>query len=182
MAQTIPRHFRVVNQSTQRFLYVKPRGARDQRACSGAETRSTASSAGNRQLQDRQLSQEEARQTTSARAVARLLMTELRADYARLEYMISNHIYDASAYRDRSFVSQVGLEDRKLLAGHLTEEHWVDVSEASQQVEVVAGELEAHRGRGSLGLEEREILQKAQSACGTAYTALAPLAEGKSSS
>lgn len=151
-------------------------------ALTGTAVGAFVSYEGNRQLQNRELKQEEARQTTSARAVARLLMSEYRADASALEEMISTHKYYPLAYRQRTFVSHVGQEDRKLLAGSLSEEDWVAVSEASRQIGVVAGEVEAHRGQGSLDIEEDEILEKVRSACGAAYKALTPLAEGKSSS
>jgi hypothetical protein len=136
---------------------------------------------GDRQLQNRELKQEEARQTTSARAVARLLSSEYQADVNALEYMITNNKYDPLAFRDRTFVSKVGQEDRKMLAGSVTERAWVAVSEASRQVQVVAGELEAHRGEGSISAEAGEILESVRAACVSAYDALTPLAEGKSS-
>ncbi len=151
-------------------------------AISGTVVGAAVSYVGNQHLQARQVAQEEARQTTAARAVARILMSEYKADDARLGGMLAEGEYDPATYRERIFVSHVGLEDRKLLAGRLTEGDWVDVSEAAQAIEEVEGELEARHGEGRIGPEEREVLERARSACTSAYTALTPLAEGKAGS
>ncbi len=132
----------------------------------------------NEHLQTRQVAREEARQTTAARAVARILMGEYRAEYVRLGGMLAEHEYEPASYHERIFVSQLGLEDRKLLASRLTEDDWVAVAKASRDVEEVEGALEAHHGKGAIDPEERETLARARSACSVAYDDLAPLAEG----
>jgi hypothetical protein len=148
-------------------------------AISGTIVGAAVSYVGNQHLQARQVAQEEARQTTQARAVARILMSEYRNDFLRLGGMIAEREYEVASYRERSFMSHVGLEDRKLLAGRLTENDWLDVSAASQAIEGVEGELETHHGQGHVGPEERESLERSRAACMTAYDALIPLAEGK---
>lgn len=151
-------------------------------ALSGTIVGAAVSYLGNQHLQGRQIAQEEARQTTAARAVARILMSEYRAEYVRLGGMLAEREYELASYRERVFVSQVGLEDRKLLAGRLTENDWVEVSAASRAIEEVEGDLEAHRGEGQVGPEEDDTLTRARGACMSAYGALTPLAEGKASS
>ena len=148
-------------------------------ALAGTVVGAAVSYLGNEHLQARQVAQEEARQTTAARAVARILMGEYSADYRRLGGMLAEREYEAESYRERVFVSHVGLEDRKLLAGRLSESDWVEVSRASRAVEEVQGDLEAHRGMGRVGVEESDTLSRARSACDAAYAALAPLAGGK---
>lgn len=136
---------------------------------------------GDQHLQERQVAQEEARQTTAARAVARILMSEYKAQYRRLGGMIAESELEPASYHQRIFVSQVGVEDRKLLAGRLNEKDWTSVSTASQFVEDVEGDLETHHGEGHVDTEEQETLELARSACKTAYVALTPLAEGRAS-
>jgi hypothetical protein len=147
-------------------------------AISGTIVGAVVTYVGNRQLQDRQLQQEEARQTASTRAVARLLMSEYQIDAERLEYMIGASQYELASYREHTFVSHIGQEDRKLLASHLSEQDWIDVSAASQKLEVVAADLEAHRGNGKTGTYEHETLEEARAACSTAFDALRKLSEG----
>jgi len=132
----------------------------------------------NEHLQTREVAREEARQTTAARAVARILMGEYRAEYVRLGGMLAEHEYEPASYHERVFVSQLGLEDRKLLASRLTEDDWVAVAKASRGIEEVEGALEAHRGEGQIGTEEQETLARARTACSVAYDDLTPLAEG----
>jgi hypothetical protein len=134
---------------------------------------------GNERLQTHQVDQEEARQTTAARAVARILMSEYQADVGWIVIMTSGGEYEPTAYREHLFVSHIGAEDRKLLAGRLSEQDWLSVSAASRAIEDVQANLESHGGHGSIGAEERETLERARSACSSAYSALAPIAEGK---
>jgi hypothetical protein len=148
-------------------------------AIAGAVVGGAVTYLGNEQLQKHQIEQEASRQATSARAVVRLLMSEYYNDGNRLLNMIHTGAYNPYSYRERAFVSQIGEEDRKLLAGNLSERDWVEVSEASQAIEAVQADVEAHRGRGRLGAEEREVFELTRSLCNTAYTALAPIAEGK---
>lgn len=145
----------------------------------GTAVGATVTYLGNQHLQTRAIAQEEARQTTAARAVARILMSEYKAEYVRLGGMIAEGEYEIASYRERIFVSKVGQEDRKLLAGRLTENDWVAVSNASQAIEEVEGDLENHRGAGHVDPEAQDTLTRAHSACMTAYAALTPLAEGK---
>lgn len=137
---------------------------------------------GNQQLQNHQIAQEEARQTDSARAIARLLMNEYQTDLKRIAYMTAAGEYEPTSYSRHTFVTRIGLEDRKLLAGQLSARHWIKVSAAAQEIEVVAGDLESHRGRGAVGPYEHETLTEASTACSAAFEALRPLAEGVSSS
>jgi hypothetical protein len=137
---------------------------------------------GDRQLQDRELAQEEARQTTAARAIARLLMTEYQVDAERLYYMASSGHYEPAAYREHTFVSRMDDEDRKLLAGHLSEHDWLAVSAAARENEVVQADLEAHQGTGTTGPYEHDTIEKAEADCSAAFRDLEPLAEGRSSS
>jgi hypothetical protein len=137
---------------------------------------------GNRQLQDRELAQEEARQTTAARAIARLLMSEYRTDAEQLLYMASSGRYEWASYHQHTFVSHIGQEDRKLLAGHLSERDWLAVSAASREDEVVQADLEAHHGSGVTGPYEQDTIEKAQADCSAAFHALEPLVQGRSSS
>jgi hypothetical protein len=132
----------------------------------------------NEHLQTREVAREEARQTTAARAVARILMGEYSAEHVRLGGMLAEHEYEPASYHERIFVSQLGLEDRKLLASRLSETDWVAVAKASRGIEEVEGALEAHHGEGSIDLEERETLARVSGACSVAYDDLAPLAEG----
>jgi hypothetical protein len=136
---------------------------------------------GNERLQNHQLNREEARQATAERAVVRLLMSEYRGDAGRLTYMISGRQYDVGSYRQRAFVSRVGLEDRKLLAGRLSEKEWDALANASQAVESVEADLEQHRGHGQIDEEGEQRLQQTLSACRNAYEALRPEAEGSAS-
>lgn len=137
---------------------------------------------GNRALQDRLTHQEEARQVTAARAVARLLRAEYHTDADLLEEMRILGEYDPESYRQRKFVSHIGQEDRKLLAGRLSARDWEDVAEASQAVEAIDGDLEAHHGRGPVGAGEMEEVDRALAVCHTAFTALEPLADGRTNS
>lgn len=137
---------------------------------------------GNQQLQDHQIAQEEARQTASARAIARLLMNEYQIDIKHITYMRGAGEYQPASYSRHTFVTRIGLEDRKLLAGQLSARHWIKVSAAAQEIEVVAGDLEAHRGRGTVGPYELETLTEADTACSQAFEALRPLGENESSS
>ncbi len=148
-------------------------------ALAGTVVGAAVSYLGNEHLQERQVSQEEARQTAAARAVARILSSEYLADVVIARAMLAEHEYDPKAYRERAFVSHVGLEDRKLLAGRLTENAWMAVSGASRAVEEVEGDLEDHRGKGRVGEEEEPTLVRAGTDCQDAYEALAPLANGK---
>lgn len=134
---------------------------------------------GNRALQDHQTHQEEARQATAVRAVARLLRAEYHADADLLEEMRILHEYDLESYRQRKFVSHVGREDRELLAGRLSVRDWDDVAEAAQAIEAIEGDLEAHHGRGAVGVGEREEVDRALAVCEAAFTALEPLADGR---
>ena len=134
---------------------------------------------GNEQLQNHQVEQEQVRQQTAARAVVRLLMSEYRTDGDQLLDMLGSHRYGMYSYRERTFVNHIDEEDRKLMAGDLTEQDWVQVSEASRAIEAVQADVEAHRGKGKVGVEEREVFELTRSLCNTAYTELAPIAEGK---
>ena len=137
---------------------------------------------GNKSLQNHQVKQEEARQETAARAVVRELISEYHTDADRLQLMLDVHEYDPTSYRERTFAGHLNEEDRKLLAGNLSERDWVDIAEAAQGIEAVETELELHHGRGKIGSTEGEELEAANSACKAAYTALTPVAEGKGSS
>ncbi|HSZ14110.1 MAG TPA: hypothetical protein VK790_08750 [Solirubrobacteraceae bacterium] len=148
-------------------------------ALAGTVVGAAVSYVGNQRLQEREVAQEEARQTTAARAVARILSSEYLAEYLRVRGMLAEREYDPTAYRERSFISHVGLEDRKLLAGRLTENAWMAVSGASRAVEEVEGDLEDHRGEGRVGEEEEATLARARTDCLAAYEALTPLANGK---
>jgi hypothetical protein len=149
-------------------------------AIAGAIVGGAVTYLGNEQLQNHQIEQEQTRQETAARAVVRLLMSEYHADGDQLVDMLGSHAYSAYSYRERTFVSHIGEEDHKLLAGNLSEQDWIKVSTASRAIEAVEADLEAHRGKGRLGIEEFEIFEQARSVCNTAYAALMPLAEGKS--
>jgi hypothetical protein len=133
---------------------------------------------GDQALQNRQVEREEARQTTAARAVARLLMGEYHADSGPLEEMVTLTEYNPEIYRQRLFVSHIDQEDRKLLAGRLSEQDWTDVSEASQELESVEGYMEAHRGAGKIGPLELKEVERAFADGKAAYTALSSLAAG----
>lgn len=141
-----------------------------------------ATYAGNQQLQNRQVAREEARATTSVRAIARLLMTEYQKDIKALDLMRGIGEYEPASYHRHTFVSSIGLEDRKLLAGRLSAQHWLSVADAAQEIETVAADLEAHHGQGALGQYEQETLKEARGACAAAFGALRPLAEEKSAS
>jgi hypothetical protein len=134
----------------------------------------------NEKVQDRQVGQEAARRADSARAVARLLMSEYHKDADRLEELAAEGMYIPALYRQRTFVSRIGLEDRKLLAGQLSEQVWIDVAGAASAIEEVEADFEAHDGKGLIGAEELETLKAARAACDKAYKALTPLAEHKS--
>ncbi|HXB63919.1 MAG TPA: hypothetical protein VNV42_03475 [Solirubrobacteraceae bacterium] len=149
-------------------------------ALAGAAVGGAITYLSNEHLQTREVAREEARQTTAARAVARILMGEYRAEYVRMGGMLAEGEYEPASYHERVFVSQVGLEDRKLLASRLTEDDWVAVSKASRGVEEVQGALEARHGEGAIDSEERETLARARGACSVAYNDLTPLAEGHS--
>ncbi len=133
----------------------------------------------NKSLQDRQIQQEERRQQTAAKAVVRLLITQYEADANRLRQMITLHEYDQASYSEHKFVSRIGQEERKLLAGNLPERDWSDVAAASEAIEVVQTELEVHHGRGRIGAAELEELETTDSTCETAFKALIPFANGK---
>lgn len=135
---------------------------------------------GNEQLQSRLVRQEETRQAMAARAVVRLLMSECEVAGGQLFFMKTTGEYDPTLYHAHAFVSHIGQEERRLLAGRLSERHWLAVAEASRQIEAVQADLELHRGMGKIGEVEQETLSKANSACQAVYTALTPLAEGKS--
>jgi hypothetical protein len=151
-------------------------------AIAGTIVGAVVSYEGNRSLQNRQVQQEEARQRTTARAIVRLLMSEYHTDADRLRQMIALREYDPASYREHTFASRLSQEDRKLLAGNLSERDWVDIAEAAQAVELVQSELELHHGRGSIGAAELEELETARTVCRTAYNALVPVAEGKRAS
>ncbi len=129
-------------------------------------------------MQDQQVHEEEVRQTTAARAIARLMMSEYEDDADQLRYMIGTREYAPASYHARTFVSHIGQEDRKLLAGRLSEKEWQDLSEAAHEVEVVEADMEIHSGRGPVGEEERETFKRARAACDVAAEALGPLAQG----
>lgn len=148
-------------------------------AISGTVVGAVVTYKGNEQLQDRLVHQEEARETMAARAVVRLLISECEADGGRLFFMKTTGEYDSTFYVEHAFVSHIGQEERRLLAGRLSEQHWIVVAEASRQIEAVQTDLEIHHGKGTIGEEERVTFDKADSACQTAYTVLAPLAEGR---
>jgi hypothetical protein len=133
----------------------------------------------NKSLQNKQIQQEERRQQTAAEAVVRLLISEYHADADRLQQMVALREYDLASFREHTFVSHVGQEERKLLAGNLPEKDWSDVAEAAEAIETVESELEAHHGRGAIARTEVEELEAANSVCETAYKALVPFAEGK---
>ncbi len=133
---------------------------------------------GNRQLQNRQVHQEEARQAKDVRAIARLLMYEYEIDSDRLFYMIEDGEYNTEIYREQTFVSHVDPEDHKLLAGSLSERDWLSVARASRKLAAVQASLEVHHGRGEIGSEEHKQLEEARYASDTALTALTPLADG----
>lgn len=135
----------------------------------------------NERLENRQVAQEEARQTTASRAVARVLMVEYETEIDWLEQTVEEKAYIVSTYHERIFVSKVGLDDRKLLAGHLSEGDWAAVSKAEYYVEAVEGALQAHHGAGGFSSEEREVLERATTACNEAKQDLTPLADGSSS-
>lgn len=134
---------------------------------------------GNEQLQNRVVRQEEARAVTSARAVVRLLISECEADEGRVLFMKATGEYDSTLYLEHAFVSHISEEERRLLAGQLSEQHWIVVAEASRQIEAVRTDLEIHHGKGEIGEEEGVTFDKARSACHTAYTSLTPLADGR---
>ncbi|HTR72948.1 MAG TPA: hypothetical protein VMG80_05070 [Solirubrobacteraceae bacterium] len=133
----------------------------------------------NKSLQDKQIQQEERRQRTAAEAVVRLLISEYHADADRLQQMVALEEYDPASFREHTFVSHVGQEERKLLAGNLPERDWSDVAEAAEAIEAVESELEAHHGKGAIGSDEVKELEEANSRCEAAYKALVPFAEGK---
>jgi hypothetical protein len=130
-------------------------------------------------VQNKQIEQEETRERIAAEAVVRLLISEYRTDADRLQQMITLREYDLASLREHTFVSRVGQEERKLLAGNLPEKDWSDVAEAEAAIETVESELETHHGRGQIGTAEAEELETANSVCKTAYKALTPVAEGK---
>lgn len=130
-------------------------------------------------VQNRQIEQEERRERIAAEAVVRLLIAEYHTDADRLQQMIALREYDSASFREHTFVSRVGQEERKLLAGKLPEKDWSDVAEAADAIETVESELEAHHGRGQIRKAEAEELEAASSVCETAYKALTPVAEGK---
>jgi hypothetical protein len=132
-----------------------------------------------RSVQNKQIEQEEARERVAAEAVVRLLISEYHIDADRLQQMIALREYDLSSFREHTFVSRVGQEERKLLAGNLPEKDWSDVAAAASAIETVESELEAHHGRGQIGTAEVEELETASSMCETAYKALIPIAQGK---
>lgn len=133
----------------------------------------------NKALQDKQIKQEEKRQQTTAKAIVRLLISEYHTDADRLRQMITLHEYDRASYSQHKFVSHIGQEERQLLAGNLPESDWSDIADASEAIETVESELEAHHGKGPIGPTEVEELEAANSECETAYKALVPFAEGK---
>lgn len=108
-------------------------------------------------------------------------MSEYQTDADRLVYMTDSGEYDPESYRERTFVSHIGQEDRKLLAGRLSENDWLAVSKASREIEVVQANLEVHHGSGEVGHYEHASLEDAHSACKAAFVALIPLAEGNAS-
>jgi hypothetical protein len=130
-------------------------------------------------VQNKQIEQEEGRERVAAEAVVRLLISEYHTDADRLQQMIALREYDLASFREHTFVSRVGQEERKLLAGNLPEKDWSDVAEAADAIETIESELEAHDGRGRIGTAEAEELEAASSVCETAYKALTPVAEGK---
>lgn len=130
-------------------------------------------------VQNKQIQQEEGRERIAAEAVVRLLISEYHTDGDRLQQMIALHEYDLASFREHTFVSRVGQEERKLLAGNLPETDWSDVAEATEAIETVENELETHHGRGQIGRAEAAELEAASSVCETAYKALTPVAEGK---
>jgi hypothetical protein len=130
-------------------------------------------------VQNKQIEQEERRERIAAEAVVRLLISEYHIDADRLQQMIALHEYDLASFREHTFVSRVGQEERKLLAGNLPEKDWSDVAEAANAIETVESELEAHHGRGQIETAEAEELETASSVCKTAYKALTSVAEGK---
>jgi hypothetical protein len=129
-------------------------------------------------VQNKQIEQEERRESIAAEAVVRLLISEYHTDADRLQQMIALREYDLASFREHTFVTRVGQEERKLLAGNLPEKDWSDVAEAADAIETVENELEAHHGRGHIGTAEAEELEAASSVCETAYRALTPVAEG----
>jgi hypothetical protein len=147
-------------------------------AIAGAAVGGFATYETDRSLQDQQVQREEARQATAARAIARLMMSEYEDDADQLRYMIGTGEYAPEIYRARTFVSHIGQEERKLLAGRLSEREWVDLSEAAREVEIVEADVEIHRGTSAVGEEERETFKRARVACDAAAAALGPLARG----
>lgn len=130
-------------------------------------------------VQDKQIEQEERRERVAAEAVVRLLVSEYHNDADRLQQMITLREYDLASLHEHTFISRVGQEERKLLAGNLPEKDWSDVAEAADAIETVESELEAHHGGGRIGTAEAEELEAASSVCEAAYKVLVPVAEGK---
>jgi hypothetical protein len=133
---------------------------------------------GNQQLQDRQVHREESHETTAARAIARVLMSEFIADERSLTYMTDADEYDSHSYDQHKFVSKVSEDDRKLLAGRLPESSWTALSKGDRAVQAVEAALEEHHGRGLVDADERTTLKQAEADCRQAVAALTPLAEG----
>ena len=148
-------------------------------AVAGTLAGSLVTYVGNKALQNRQVEQEAERQQAAARAVVRLLMNEYQKDGRQLEDMTGAHAYDTYSFNERTFISKIGQEDRKLLAGNLSEKEWAAVSEAANALEAVAADVEGHRGKGRLGRLEVEIFDETERLCERAYTAVTPFAEGK---
>jgi hypothetical protein len=148
-------------------------------AVAGTLAGSLVTYAGNKALQNRQVEQEATRQQAAARAVVRLLMSEYRKDGKQLEDMTGAGAYDTYSFNERTFVSKIGQEDRKLLAGNLSEKEWTAVSEAANALEAVAANVEVHRGKGRLGSVEVGIFDGTEKLCEQAYSAVTPFAEGK---
>lgn len=151
-------------------------------AISGTVVGGVVTYLGNQSLQTHELSQEVARQTTAARAVARILMSDYQTDLAWLLLMTSGEQYEPASYREHVFINHIGQEDRKLLAGRLSEHEWTEISLADRDIEDVEADLEQHHGHGTIGEEGIEALQRARTACETAYDALGSLAEGQAAS
>lgn len=143
---------------------------------------------GNRQLQDRQLRQEEARESVPLRASARLLQLEYRVDFDELKSIFERVTYMAASgefgqiSHEGTLVSRISEEDRKLLAGRLSLPAWQAVVQAEISLANVERILRRAHSKGAAIAPQREQLKLAYQACDNAYEALMPLVEGKNTS
>jgi surface antigen len=132
-------------------------------------------------LQVQQMHREQAREAIAARAVARLMTSELDRQQGWLALMTAEKEFMPTPYRQHVFVSQIDQSDRKLVAGSVSEANWTTVAVAARAAEDVQIDLETHRGRGDIGGEESQDFERATKRVEEAKQAMTPLAEGKTS-